>query len=126
MPKERSVPQRPLGKLLRELRRSRRLTMRELADVAGISAGYVQQLEVGLDPRSGRPIRPSPDVLRRLADPLGVTYEALMTAAGYLEESGALARADGHRRTLSTEAIDEIRAIVAETTFEVLRKRGLI
>lgn len=127
MARARNVPHQPLGQLLRELRQRRRWSMRQLAQASGVSAGYIQQLEAGLDRRSGRPIRPSPEVLRRLAGPLGgAYYEVLMAAAGYLPSTGALARQDGYRTTLPPEVIREIQDIVAETTLEVLRRRGLL
>ncbi|MBI2862602.1 MAG: helix-turn-helix transcriptional regulator, partial [Chloroflexi bacterium] len=78
---------RPLSQLLRAWRSRKRLSLREVAAEAGVSAGYVQQLEAGFDPRSGRPIQPSPTVLQRIAAALGAPYEALMAAAGYLPET---------------------------------------
>lgn len=76
-----------LGTELRRLRHDRGWSLREVADKSGgvVSQGYIAQLEHGLDPRSKKPISPSPQVLKALASVYGVSYEYLMQLAGYLD-----------------------------------------
>jgi HTH-type transcriptional regulator, competence development regulator len=66
-----------LGTILRESRAAHDLTQQEVAERAGCSAGYVHKLEMD------RVRTPSPRVLARLAEALGLAYGDLMRAAGY-------------------------------------------
>ncbi len=68
------------GKYLQQLRLDKGLSIRQLANLSKVSHSYLSQVENGV-----RGI-PSPDVLKKLAQPLGITYEELMQAAGYIEE----------------------------------------
>lgn len=65
------------GLYLRELRKAREFTLKQLADESHVSQSYITNVE-----NNKRGI-PSPDVLKKLADPLGVSYEELMIKAGY-------------------------------------------
>lgn len=67
----------PLGEMLRETRAGLALSMQDVAERAGCSAGYVHKLEMN------RVRTPSPRVLAGLAEALGVSYQQLMAAAGY-------------------------------------------
>lgn len=64
---------------LKDLRKLKGYTIREVADRSGVSAAYISQLE------NGHRGVPSPDVLMKLSEGLNASYEALMQAAGYLE-----------------------------------------
>lgn len=69
-----------LGKFIEDRRTFKGLSIRQLAEKAGISHTEVWRLE------SGERKNPSPQVLKSLAPHLGITYEELMKRAGYLEE----------------------------------------
>jgi transcriptional regulator with XRE-family HTH domain len=77
------VPDRvgDLGGYLREQRESARLSLRQLASVAGVSNPYLSQIERGLR-------RPSAEVLQQIAKGLQISAEALFLRAGLLEDSG--------------------------------------
>lgn len=66
---------------LKDMRKMKGFTIRELADRSGVSAAYISQLENG-----NRGI-PSPDVLMKLSEGLNMPYTELMQIAGYLEKS---------------------------------------
>lgn len=74
-----------LSRLLMELRGNK--TLREVAEKAGISHTYLGVLEKGIDPRSGKQIKPSTDTLERLAKAYKYPYEKLLKAAGYLNNN---------------------------------------
>ncbi len=74
-----------LSRLLKELRGDRPL--REVAERAGISHTYLNQLEMGKDKRTGKPIKPTPDTLRRLSAAYNFSYEKLMAVAGYADQT---------------------------------------
>lgn len=73
-----------LGDYLRDQRRGAQLTLRQLADQAGVSNPYLSQIERGLR-------RPSADVLQQLAKALRISAETLYVRAGILDpnERGA-------------------------------------
>lgn len=68
----------PFGIYLRDLRRARRLTLREVEERSGVSNSYLSQVE------NGHIRQPSPHVLQKLAEAYGVAYEHLMMRAGYI------------------------------------------
>jgi transcriptional regulator with XRE-family HTH domain len=64
-----------LGEYLREQRVSARLSLRQLAEQAGVSNPYLSQIERGLR-------RPSAEVLQQLAKALRISAEQLYLRAG--------------------------------------------
>jgi transcriptional regulator with XRE-family HTH domain len=64
-----------LGEYLREQRVSARLSLRQLAELAGVSNPYLSQIERGLR-------RPSAEVLQQLAKALRISAEQLYLRAG--------------------------------------------
>jgi transcriptional regulator with XRE-family HTH domain len=64
-----------LGDYLREQRLSSRLSLRQLAEQAGVSNPYLSQIERGLR-------RPSAEVLQQLAKALRISAEQLYLRAG--------------------------------------------
>ncbi|KEQ21768.1 helix-turn-helix domain-containing protein [Paenibacillus tyrfis] len=68
---------------LRDMRKLKGFTIRELADRSGVSAAYISQLENG-----NRGV-PSPDVLMKLSEGLNIPYTELMQIAGYLEKTAS-------------------------------------
>lgn len=87
-----------LGAYLRQLRRERKLTLRDVEEATGkdVSNAYLSQVE------NGR--KPSPDVLQSLADAYAVSYVDLMTRAGYLRDSSMPAPAGAKHGVLATFA----------------------
>lgn len=67
------------GKILRKIRKVRGKSIYELARDAQVDAGYISRLE------NAHRNPPSPRILQRFADALGVRVDLLMMAAGYLE-----------------------------------------
>ena len=66
-----------LGKILKQRRVMVPLTLQELARASGVSASHLGRIERGER-------FPSAHVLRKLAQPLGLTESELFTLAGYL------------------------------------------
>ena len=67
-----------LSERLKQLRKIRQMTLRDVEDKTGISNGYLNQLE------QGKIKEPSPHILQKLAGVYGIRYEALLQLAGYL------------------------------------------
>ncbi|MGX2995558.1 helix-turn-helix domain-containing protein [Streptomyces sp. JNUCC 64] len=68
-----------LGEYLREQRRGARLSLRQLAEAAGVSNPYLSQIERGLR-------KPSAEVLQQVAKALRISAETLYVRAGILDE----------------------------------------
>ncbi|HSK55039.1 MAG TPA: helix-turn-helix transcriptional regulator [Jiangellales bacterium] len=71
-----------LGEYLREQRRSAELSIRQLAEQAGVSNPYLSQIERGLR-------KPSVEVLQQIAKALRISAEVLYVRAGLIEEPSA-------------------------------------
>jgi transcriptional regulator with XRE-family HTH domain len=70
-----------LGGYLREQREHARLSVRQLASLAGVSNPYLSQVERGLR-------KPSAEVLQQIARGLRISAEALYVRAGILDSEG--------------------------------------
>ncbi len=67
-----------VGEYLREQRNSAELSLRQVADLAGVSNPYLSQVERGLR-------KPSAEVLQGLAKALRISAETLYVRAGILD-----------------------------------------
>jgi len=68
-----------IGDYIREQREQARISMRQLAQAAGVSNPYLSQIERGLR-------KPSAEILQQIAKGLRISAEALYVQAGILEE----------------------------------------
>lgn len=68
-----------VGDFIREQRQRANLSLRRLADRAGISNPYLSQIERGIR-------KPSAEILKRLSRALEISAETLYTRAGLIEE----------------------------------------
>ncbi|WP_347352429.1 helix-turn-helix domain-containing protein [Intrasporangium sp.] len=73
------LPLPDLGAYLREQRENAQLSLRQLAELAGVSNPYLSQIERGLK-------RPSAEILQQIARALQVSAESLYIRAGILDE----------------------------------------
>jgi transcriptional regulator with XRE-family HTH domain len=73
------LPLPDLGAYLREQRENAQLSLRQLAEMAGVSNPYLSQIERGLK-------RPSAEILQQIAKGLQVSAESLYVRAGILDE----------------------------------------
>ncbi|MGW0563688.1 helix-turn-helix domain-containing protein [Streptomyces sp. NPDC003016] len=95
-----------LGEYLREQRRSAQLSLRQLADAAGVSNPYLSQIERGLR-------KPSAEILQQLAKALRISAETLYVQAGILDER--------EREELETRAV-----ILADPSINERQKQVLL
>jgi transcriptional regulator with XRE-family HTH domain len=70
-----------LGVFIRAQRRTARLSLRKLSELAGISNPYLSQIERGLR-------KPSAEILQAIAKGLRISAETLYVRAGILDERG--------------------------------------
>ena len=74
-----------LSELLVSKREELHLSLREAAQKIGISHGYLDKLEKGLDPRTQTNNNPTPETLRLIADAYNLDYMNLMVLCGYVD-----------------------------------------
>jgi transcriptional regulator with XRE-family HTH domain len=96
-----------LGEYLREQRRNAQLSLRQLADAAGVSNPYLSQIERGLR-------KPSAEVLQQVAKALRISAETLYVRAGILD-------AERDRDEVETRAV-----ILADPTLNERQKQVLL
>ncbi len=70
---------RELGEYIREQRETAKVSLRQLAKVAGVSNPYLSQIERGLR-------KPSAEILQQIAKALRISAETLYVRAGILDE----------------------------------------
>jgi transcriptional regulator with XRE-family HTH domain len=75
-------PVRSIGVYIREQREQAKISLRQLAQAAGVSNPYLSQIERGLR-------KPSAEVLQQIAKGLRISAEALYIQAGILEDRPA-------------------------------------
>ncbi len=71
-----------IGSYIREQREQAKISIRQLAQAAGVSNPYLSQVERGLR-------RPSADILQQIAKGLRISAEALYVQAGILDDKPA-------------------------------------
>lgn len=95
-----------LGDFLHEQRRGAQLSLRQLADQAGVSNPYLSQIERGLR-------RPSAEVLQQLARALRISAETMYVRAGILDPQ------DGQQRSVQL-------AVLADPSLSERQKQVLL
>src|SRR5580693_5218300 len=104
-----------IGDYIREQREQARISMRQLAQSAGVSNPYLSQIERGLR-------KPSADILQQLAKGLRISAEALYVQAGILEDRPA---DSGVRSALLADAdLSERQKQVLIEIYESFRKEN--
>jgi transcriptional regulator with XRE-family HTH domain len=93
-----------LGDYIREQRESAQVSLRQLANAAGVSNPYLSQIERGLK-------KPSAEILAQIAKGLRISAETLYVRAGILDE-----RQSG----------DVVAAVLADTSIGDRHKRVLL
>lgn len=78
---------RELGEFIRDQRQKGQMSVRKLADRAGVSNPYLSQIERGLR-------RPSAEILQQIAHALEISAETLFVRAGILDERAAAGETD--------------------------------
>ncbi|MGB9976666.1 helix-turn-helix domain-containing protein [Thermovenabulum sp.] len=100
------------GSLIRQLRKNRKLSLKELAEKTGLSVSYLSEIETGKK-------KPSLEVVQKLADALNVSVEAFFNNAGEVSNPekplsiGEKIRLFRQSKNLSLEELAELAGISA-------------
>ncbi|MXM67543.1 helix-turn-helix domain-containing protein [Streptomyces sp. HUCO-GS316] len=106
-----------LGEYLREQRRNARLSLRQLADAAGVSNPYLSQIERGLR-------KPSAEVLQQVAKALRISAETLYVRAGILDAERDLDEVETRAVILADPTLNERQKQVLLQIYESFRKEN--
>ncbi|MER6527101.1 helix-turn-helix transcriptional regulator [Streptomyces sp. NPDC001508] len=106
-----------LGDYLREQRRNARLSLRQLADAAGVSNPYLSQIERGLR-------KPSAEVLQQVAKALRISAETLYVRAGILDAERDRDEVETRAVILADPTLDERQKQVLLQIYESFRKEN--
>jgi transcriptional regulator with XRE-family HTH domain len=106
-----------LGDYLREQRRNAQLSLRQLADAAGVSNPYLSQIERGLR-------KPSAEVLQQVAKALRISAETLYVRAGILDAERDRDEVETRAVILADPALHERQKQVLLQIYESFRKEN--
>ena len=103
------LPLPDLGAYLREQRENAQLSLRQLAEMAGVSNPYLSQIERGLK-------KPSAEILQALAKGLRISAEQLYVHAGLLDAPSATDELPDTRRVIRNDPrlTDRQRAVLLD------------
>ena len=76
-----------LGKVLREIANDRNLSLRDFANIVGVSHVHIRRLMTGTDPCNNKPFNPSIYLLLKIADKLEIPRVDFLQQCGYLDKS---------------------------------------
>lgn len=82
--------EKTLGKILKEARELRRLSLREVEIQSGVSNAYLSQLE------NEKIKKPSANTLYKLSELFNINFDDLMVVAGIVEKKKESTKDDGH------------------------------
>lgn len=89
-----------VGEIIRKIRKEKKMTLVQIAEITGLSHPYLSQLE------NGKKKNPSFETLDKIAQSLGMDYFELMIQAGFLS------REDGeYRRKAKKESQDRLKEV---------------
>ncbi|GAA1423850.1 hypothetical protein GCM10009601_27770 [Streptomyces thermospinosisporus] len=106
-----------LGEYLREQRRNAQLSLRQLADAAGVSNPYLSQIERGLR-------KPSAEVLQQVAKALRISAETLYVRAGILDAERDRDEVETRAVILADPSLTERQKQVLLQIYESFRKEN--
>ncbi len=66
-----------IGLIINQYRSQNKMSMEKFAKRSGISTAYVEVLEKGIHPKTGKPVQPSIDVLKKIAVGMNINFKDL-------------------------------------------------
>ncbi len=69
-----------IGDALKDYRKKHKISQDKFVEKSGISKGYISMLENNTNPRNGKPIEPTLEMLRKLAYGMDISLDELLLA----------------------------------------------
>ena len=75
-----------IGKVIKEYRKKHELSLREFAEMCKLSHAYIDKLENGKDPITGKDVTPTMRTIELISNAMGLKKEDFMRMAGYISD----------------------------------------
>ena len=69
-----------LGDIIKEYRTDHGMNMRDFATKSGLSRAYVSLLERNINPKTGKEITPSVEIIKKVADAVGKSFDEVFNS----------------------------------------------
>lgn len=79
-----------IGEVIRNYRKEHGLSLRDFAVMCKLSHTYIDKLETGIDPTTGKDVTPTMRTIGLIAKAMGLTQQEFMSLAGYIPDNSNL------------------------------------
>lgn len=114
-----------LGEIIKEYRQENSLSLREFSKKCGLSHTYIDKLEKGVDPRSGKPVEPTIDVLEKVSSALSINLQELLILIGKIESTSKNIDIKNNKLNIDENEKD-VEELLEETMSQILNQDGLM
>lgn len=73
-----------IGEMIKEYRTTNDLTLRDFANLCGLSHSYISLLEKGIDPRNNKPVIPTLETVERISRAMGISTQEILKEIGFI------------------------------------------
>ena len=117
-----------LGDLIREYRGQNDLSQRQFAIQCGLSNGYISMLERGENPKTHKPVTPTLQQIKKLADGMRMTTTELMGVVDDMPVDLSTDKEEPNRKTVELNdnyfnLTPENRALIDEMIVKLIRSQ---
>ncbi|MFJ8529669.1 helix-turn-helix domain-containing protein [Bacillus sp. NPDC094106] len=92
-----------LGKVISDYRLKNKLSQRDFATLCDVSHSYINKLEKGVDPRSGKPVEPTLLMIEKIAKAMKKSKNELLEEIGYLNKPGQISLSSKEERDIARD-----------------------
>lgn len=92
-----------LGKAISDYRLKNKLSQRDFATLCDVSHSYINKLEKGVDPRSGKPVEPTLLMIEKIAKAMKKSKNELLEEIGYLNKTSQIALSSKEERDIARD-----------------------
>lgn len=105
-----------IGEYIKHYREDHGISQRHFAEISGLSNSYISMLEQNQNSKNGKPIRPTLESIKAIADATGVTREALIRQLDDIEVTDII-----NDDIMEAQIVSLVRQLPAELKLSVLR-----
>lgn len=92
-----------LGKVILDYRLKNKLSQRDFATLCDVSHSYINKLEKGVDPRSGKSVEPTLLMIEKIAKAMKKSKNELLEEIGYLNKAGQTSLSSKEERDIARD-----------------------
>lgn len=98
-----------LAEIIKEYRSEHNLSLREFSNLCGVSHTYIDKIEKNRDPRNGKAVEPTLDMLEKMSLGLNLTLKELLTKLGKIQSN---TQNDELLKEVSSREDDEVNELI--------------